>query len=212
VGLWVVAELAKRGGAQVTLRASAYGGLLAIVLLPDRLIALDTDALTADISDAVPALAMAAVSSSADTPRSGTPQLAMSASAYAYAGSAGIYGSARPVPSLQNGSDLYTDPPDDTMNDPQPDNAEADPVPSQSFLSSGGGSVASPVPAARPPLPERTPQQHLAPELRDDNTAGEESAAPARSPEETRDRFAQYQLGWQAGRVQDNVDTSTRTD
>jgi signal transduction histidine kinase len=39
IGLWVVAELAKQNGIQVTLRTSAYGGLLAIVLLPDRLIA-----------------------------------------------------------------------------------------------------------------------------------------------------------------------------
>ncbi|MFV2017803.1 nitrate- and nitrite sensing domain-containing protein [Micromonospora sp. LOL_023] len=39
VGLHVVAELAKRDGVQVSLRTSAYGGLLAIVLLPERLIA-----------------------------------------------------------------------------------------------------------------------------------------------------------------------------
>jgi signal transduction histidine kinase len=38
VGLHVVAELAKREGVQVSLRRSAYGGLLAIVLLPDRLL------------------------------------------------------------------------------------------------------------------------------------------------------------------------------
>lgn len=38
VGLHVVAELAKREGLQVSLRRSAYGGLLAIVLLPERLL------------------------------------------------------------------------------------------------------------------------------------------------------------------------------
>ena len=38
VGLHVVAELAKRDGIQVSLRTSAYGGLLAIVLLPERVI------------------------------------------------------------------------------------------------------------------------------------------------------------------------------
>ncbi|MBF9131720.1 nitrate- and nitrite sensing domain-containing protein, partial [Plantactinospora sp. S1510] len=41
VGLHVVAELAKRDGIRVSLRTSAYGGLLAIVLLPDRVIAAD---------------------------------------------------------------------------------------------------------------------------------------------------------------------------
>ncbi|GLY96635.1 nitrate- and nitrite sensing domain-containing protein [Actinoplanes sp. NBRC 103695] len=36
IGLWVVAELARREGIQVTLRTSAYGGVLAVVLLPER--------------------------------------------------------------------------------------------------------------------------------------------------------------------------------
>ncbi len=38
IGLHVVAELAKREGVQISLRRSAYGGLLAIVLLPERLL------------------------------------------------------------------------------------------------------------------------------------------------------------------------------
>ncbi|WP_051808277.1 sensor histidine kinase [Actinoplanes subtropicus] len=43
VGLYVVAELAKREGLQVSLRRSAYGGLLAIVLLPERLLVASTE-------------------------------------------------------------------------------------------------------------------------------------------------------------------------
>ena len=54
VGLWVVAELAKRSGIQVALRPSAYGGLLAIVLLPDRVIASDTNVLTTDVLEVAP--------------------------------------------------------------------------------------------------------------------------------------------------------------
>jgi signal transduction histidine kinase len=38
IGLYVVAELARREGVQVTLRSSAYGGTLAIVLLPKSLV------------------------------------------------------------------------------------------------------------------------------------------------------------------------------
>jgi Histidine kinase-, DNA gyrase B-, and HSP90-like ATPase len=53
VGLWVVAALAKRGGMRVTLRMSAYGGLLAIVLVPERLIVTDTDPFTAEPTDAM---------------------------------------------------------------------------------------------------------------------------------------------------------------
>lgn len=44
VGLHVVAELAKREGLQVSLRRSAYGGLLAIVLLPERLLVSEPEA------------------------------------------------------------------------------------------------------------------------------------------------------------------------
>ncbi|WP_420115389.1 nitrate- and nitrite sensing domain-containing protein, partial [Micromonospora sp.] len=51
VGLHVVAELAKRDGVQVSLRASAYGGLLAIVLLPDRVIVTESYVAELDRTD-----------------------------------------------------------------------------------------------------------------------------------------------------------------
>nr|WP_296069793.1 nitrate- and nitrite sensing domain-containing protein [uncultured Actinoplanes sp.] len=62
VGLHVVAELAKREGVQVSLRRSAYGGLLAIVLLPDRLLTgaaegRDPDAVREEPAPAPPAAA-----------------------------------------------------------------------------------------------------------------------------------------------------------
>lgn len=71
VGLHVVAELAKRDGVQVSLRASAYGGLLAIVLLPDRVLA--TDPITPDQNRTdpgvrLPAAAAAALRAGADRP------------------------------------------------------------------------------------------------------------------------------------------------
>ncbi len=199
VGLWVVAELAKRGGTQVTLRSSGYGGLLAIVLLPDRLVASDTEEfeLDVDASAPVPALAAASVGSYAepsgsypgsyaDRPGSSLAQFATSMSTY---------------------TDSWIDIPDrldDTMTNQQPESTPA-PVPDSDAPSPTYA-------AARPPLPERKPQQHLAPELRDDTTAGRESVAPVRSPEETRDRFARYQQGWQAGRGTENVETSTPND
>jgi hypothetical protein len=68
--------------------------------------------------------------------------------------------------------------------------------------------TASPGPnaVARPPLPHRRPQQHLAPELRDDDPIGGATGALAaipmpRSPEEARSRFARYQQGWAEGRA-----------
>src|SRR5439155_10000580 len=102
--------------------------------------------------------------------------------------------SAWPVPDLQVGNDLGTHRPDNTTSDHQP--VDKPSLPSRSA-------------PARPPLPVRQPQQHLADELRDDSAAGWEPIEPARSPEETRARFARYQRGWQAGRAEDNVETPT---
>ncbi|MEE6258734.1 sensor histidine kinase [Plantactinospora sonchi] len=68
--------------------------------------------------------------------------------------------------------------------------------------------------ASRPPLPHRQPQQHLVPQLRDESPAGTGSpgAGPARSPEEARSRFTQYQRAWAAGRTADTKETATIDD
>jgi hypothetical protein len=72
--------------------------------------------------------------------------------------------------------------------------------------------TASPGPhaVARPPLPHRRPQQHLAPELLDEDSTGEGTtgqANSARSPEEARSRFARYQQGWADGQAASRDET-----
>jgi hypothetical protein len=57
VGLSVVAELAKREGVQVSLRRSAYGGLLVIVLLPGRLLTSGAEGRDPDGTPVSPAVA-----------------------------------------------------------------------------------------------------------------------------------------------------------
>ena len=119
----------------------------------------------------------------------------------ATAGPADTSGSLRPAPNLQHRYDLRTDHPDGTMNDHQPNSTGAVPLQAASSISRvAGAGVLGRAHTARPPLPERQPQQHLAPELRDEKV-GWESAEPARTPEEARARFAQFQQGWQDGRV-----------
>jgi hypothetical protein len=58
----------------------------------------------------------------------------------------------------------------------------------------------------RPPLPERRPQQHIAPQLREDpehpNTP--EQATDMGDPEQIRNRLARFQQGSKAGRAEDN--------
>ena len=223
VGLWVVAELAKRSGIHVTLRPSAYGGLLAIVLLPDRLIASDDD-VNADLAEPVPALSVAAAGAYQAAPRADMSLLARSASADTDSwldmpqitklgdveGLLDTDDEAWPLPSLRNGYEQGTERPDDTTGDYQPNSSGAESLrPESSISATAAGDVPIPPYAARPPLPERQPQQHLAPELRDDNLAGLESMEPARSPEEIRERFALYQRGWRAGRVHDNAETTS---
>jgi signal transduction histidine kinase len=232
VGLWVVAELAKRGGMQVTLRTSAYGGLLAIVLLPDRLIATGAELRTVDTADAAPTLF---ASAAGPGPRSAPPatvaflpgvpsaangdgrhELRPTAAPVIATGGVDLSGARRPVPDLPTGEGRRIDSADGMMNDPRPNSTAADLLRPESSLSQVvSASLPDPHPAPRPPLPERQPQEHLAPELRDDNATGDvvwEPAEPARSPEETRERIARYQQGWRAGRTDGTYETPTAND
>ena len=222
VGLWVVAELAKRSGTQVTLRPSAYGGLLAIVLLPDRLITSDTDT-HSDLDIPAPSLsaavgaysgvatldtASAAAAAFVDTARGlDLPQV----SGLGYIrGSLHTSGAAQLMSTTQDEYGQLGERPDDTMSDYRANGSGADPSrPELPVSAAGGADLPIPPSETRPPLPERQPQQHLAPELRDDNPADRESAESTRSPEEIRERFALYQRGWRAGQVQDNVETTS---
>jgi signal transduction histidine kinase len=151
IGLWVVAELAKRGGMQVTLRTSAYGGVLAVVLLPAQAMASGEDLQRiAPEPDATPVVA------------------------------------AVPEPAAAPG--------------PRP---EPEPEPVAAAPAVPGPAPARPpavVATARPPLPQRRPQEHLAPQLKD-AAPPEQAARPAHTPEAARDRFAAYQQGRRAGRT-----------
>ncbi|GIH20269.1 sensor histidine kinase [Rugosimonospora africana] len=248
VGLWVVAELAKRDKVQVTLRTSAYGGLLAVVLLPDRLIA-DPQMSTTDTA-AAPLTVPAGIHPA--MPSQSTPAFAMATSTYDDARHASTYDDARhastyddashtstyddtrqppgqaaattmatdayavtrPTASAPTGGQLRTEHPESMVNDRQSGNIAADPSaadPSNSWV--GSASVPSKPRPSRPPLPERKPQRHLAPQLRGgDTSVPSEPAEPTRSPEENRDRFARYQRGRQAGRTDNTAETPTSND
>jgi hypothetical protein len=181
IGLWVVAELARRTGIRVTLRTSAYGGLLAIVLLPARVIASGTDEPTMALS------VMAADSVPSPFPPTAVPMprrdLARPSGAIAIAAAGG-----EPVNDAGSGDEGGT-----TMTEVRPNGVAPEPLPS--------ATPPPPAPVDRPPLPVRQPQEHLAPELRAEAALGEQPVAePARSPEEARARFVRYQQGRRAGR------------
>lgn len=79
-----------------------------------------------------------------------------------------------------------------------------------------GGPAGQPAVApTRPPLPTRQPQQHIAPELRDELAAAAEAApaaGPMHSPEEARNRFSRYQQAWNAGQAAAADSTATNDD
>lgn len=200
VGLHVVAELAKREGISVSLRTSAYGGLLAIVLLPERILSADL------VRNTDSPAQMPATAGSAPVPGGiGSPEPPPAAAPAAVAVMTAPTSATPPqrLPRVADGlgggvMSLRTSSDADNTRQPRP-------------LGTTVGKAPPPRPAsARPPLPVREPQQHLAPQLRDDSLPVAEargSVASGRSPEAARDRLTQYQQAWAAGRADE---TTTR--
>ncbi|MEV4702788.1 nitrate- and nitrite sensing domain-containing protein [Actinoplanes sp. NPDC049316] len=175
IGLWVVAELAKRGGMQVTLRTSAYGGVLAVVLLPATALAPGQEARGTGEPDAADDLRRP-VEPDFAMPLEEEPTAAIPARVPAQA----VEQPAAPVR---------------TRSAPVPvTSAATAPAPVGNPASNGSGS-------GRPPLPVRRPQEHLAPQLREETDGPSQTAAPVYSPEAARNRLASYQKGWRAGRT-----------
>ncbi|WP_309227455.1 sensor histidine kinase [Micromonospora thermarum] len=201
VGLHVVAELAKREGINVSLRTSAYGGLLAIVLLPERILSADASGRNTDAPARMPVAAgSASVAGGIGSPE---PPPAAAPAAVAVLTAPTSATQSQRVPRVVDGiagGVMSLRPPSEANSTPQPRTAEA-----------AVGKAAPPRPApARRPLPVREPQQHLAPQLRDDSLSGAEergSVGSGRSPEASRDRFTKYQQAWAAGRADE---TTTR--
>jgi hypothetical protein len=182
IGFWVVAELARRIGIRVTLRTSAYGGILAVVLLPERVLASGTDEPTMALS------MMASESTPHALPAVETAPMPGGEPVHAAAAVMVATDDAGPGRDATGGDEDGT-----TPTTVRPDRVAPEPMPSATTSK-------RPTPSGRPPLPVRRPQEHLAPELRDEVPGLLTAAEPARSPEQARARFARYQQGRQAGR------------
>ncbi|MFU8855151.1 nitrate- and nitrite sensing domain-containing protein [Micromonospora sp. SL1-18] len=201
VGLYVVAELANRNGIQVTLRTSAYDGVLAIVLLPDRVIAGDAAAERPESGGQPPV-----TPSPVQQPGGGAMHHEMRpAAALPAAAIATLPNGAAPAASgSYSGEVRVSERTGSMMGDHQTTGRAAIPrQPESSVAGAFGGGPPSSQAAARPPLPHRQPQQHLAPELRDDlsSTGTTAAAVSVRSPEDARDRLSRYQQAWAAGKA-----------
>ena len=203
VGLHVIAELAKREGIQVSLRKSAYGGLLAIMLLPERILVTDQpNGAEVDRSDAASHPAAAPVAMPRDP---GRPTTLAAATPIVNRSAVGVLDS-------DGGPRRPSDNHGGILNNRQPTGGAGDPGQREPTVTPPAVGTASPSPhaVARPPLPHRRPQQHLAPELLDDEPGGGPGqASTSRSPEEARSRFARYQQGWADGRAASRDETIT---
>jgi signal transduction histidine kinase len=191
IGLYVVSELAKREGVQVSLRRSAYGGLLAIVLLPQSILIAGPLGIDGETTDAGPRR----VSAVPAAPRRAEPDRPVPAEAAPAPRSA--VGVLEPEPELSDRT---------AMSQP----TIAQPTIARPTATSADSS--GPQSAARPPLPHRRPQQHLAPELLDSELPEASAPATPRSPETARNRFARYQQGRADGRRAGRDDSTTTPD
>jgi signal transduction histidine kinase len=219
IGLYVVAELARREGVQVTLRSSAYGGTLAIVLVPKALI-LAPGAEPADDPARQPELVGVAVS--APQLREGTaPQLRETpAHAAGQAQPARRYSAVVPAPRVRE--EPVPEPFGGVLRTPHvsmyPAGVSQPRIPTDELPSAGAGrslpesrvAPESPaLPEGRPPaetrprLPKRTPQAHLAVGLRTEGPSaaeeGLEAVDQAAAVETSLVRFARFRNNLHAG-------------
>ena len=218
LGLYVVARLAARHGIRVTLRSSAYGGVIAIVLLPNTLVVEPDESAGRGrparrrSAEQVPFLAApvpavqepAAGAGAAGRPADPSP------------GSAQVPGqAAAPSPSSPGSSSAADAVPVEPSSadsgpggDPGAEMGTAASTEASAEANTGAG--ASPTTVSREfPLPTRRRQTHLAPQLRGvTGTAGPApedgpGGVPApRSPEAMREMLATMQRGWQRGRAE----------
>ncbi|MGI5164192.1 nitrate- and nitrite sensing domain-containing protein [Spirillospora sp. CA-253888] len=191
LGLFVVARLAARHGVSVTLRPSPYGGVTAIVLLPQDLV------VDPPQSRLVPAGELATGENPLEPPT-------------------GPHGAATtgPYPVTFTGPQAVG-----TTTGPRPVAAPAEPDPPLSpteatgpiplgapvgpSADTGEHPLPAPVPGA-PPLPTRRRQASLAPQLRDRSSwsdSPDDTAAATRSPEDAARLIGTLQRGWQRGRA-----------
>ncbi|MEU8683528.1 nitrate- and nitrite sensing domain-containing protein [Streptomyces sp. NPDC048611] len=191
LGLFVVNRLAHRRGVKVALQPSAYGGITAVVLVPDALLAAAADGEQPDARGAGPA------------PEGGSLFHRRRTAAQR-----------APLAVAPRREALPPAPADTAAERPAPDTPVE--LPSLDTPAERPAAAAAPADAAQPSvaaaesdtvLPRRVRQASLAPELRDSPEQRPEwvprtegTPAPRRSPEQARATMASLRAGWARGR------------
>jgi hypothetical protein len=216
LGLFVVARLAERHGVRVQLRSSAYGGITAVVLIPDELVVTHTGEITRPIvprqREAVAALPQVPHTANGtngtnrgtlyrELSTSPRPPIVAPPAQVATAGFAPTQEAQPPAPAM--GTAPVTSEPvmvtPATVTEPKP-------IPRHARQEI----IEAPVSSGSDGLPRRVRQTNIAPQLRDDPaTSGDGDAtqgAGTRSPEELRAMMTSFQAGTARGRIDAEVD------
>jgi signal transduction histidine kinase len=215
LGLFVVARLAERHGVRVQLRSSAYGGITAVVLIPDELVVTHTGEITRPMvprqREAVAALPQAPhTANGTNGTNRGTlyrelsnpprPPIVAPPAQVASAGFATTQEAEAPAPAPVTSEPVMVTPATVTEGKPIPRHARQE-------------IIEAPVSSGSDGLPRRVRQTNIAPQLRDDPaTPGGGDAtqgAGTRSPEELRAMMTSFQAGTVRGRIDAEVDDST---
>ncbi|MFD7555250.1 nitrate- and nitrite sensing domain-containing protein [Streptomyces sp. NPDC059835] len=181
LGLFVVGHLADQLRASVTLRRSVYGGTSAVVILPAALLVATAAAEPRREPAAKPVLVPAPEPVPEPEPASSTPEPA----AVAPAPRPSV--ERRPEPVVRTAAGL----PSRTTKAHTKAHTKAD--------TKADTKAPAPVtvPGARPALPERVPQTHIAQQLREPRAAETTVRQDAATPEEVADAWADYEHGTQ---------------
>ena len=182
LGLFVVSRLADRQQVKVSLRPSAYGGTLAVALLPPTLVVSEEQAVF------LAAQGPGNSSRAAASPRAGT---ARASAAVNEAGPGGM-AAAGSMPGHVGGMRRAS------LPSPEGPPVPARPAVPPTRVTSAPARTASP--AAGPfNLPRREPMANLAPQLRDGPRPGPGSPLAGRSPEQARALLSSIRQGFRSG-------------
>jgi nitrate/nitrite sensing protein/histidine kinase/DNA gyrase B/HSP90-like ATPase len=217
LGFWVIAQLGSRMGVRVELRQSAYGGVLAIVLIPNRLLtetadeqafeqeAFEAPAVEFESTIEFPTLDPDLVYSA---PQHNEPE-PTGAHALGRNGSDNGYRSAQQtlLAGWADGSSVGTESNDMPQHAPLPSRETQ--VPAELPVGEPLRPIAGP--GERPPLPQRQPQQHLVKQLLDGDAVdavprsaeGATDLPTTQSAEDIRARLSAFQRGSSDGRRAD---------
>jgi hypothetical protein len=186
LGLFVAGQLARRHDIRITLQSSAYGGITAIVLIPQDLIVDDAEAGTAAATER--AIRLTGRHASLNHHVIEPAALSAPAPAVPEARAGSVFTPRLPAPAA--GSSAFRFSSDEPQDDPA-DSETADPRVTTAELTPMG-------------LPVRVRQASLAPQLRDAGppAGGDpaEQAAGGPSPEAARSTMTALQRGWERGR------------